>query len=499
MIDIAALQSAWSILGGDAYPWVWILPGLLIGMVFGALPGISVTMALALCLPMTLYMDFLPSIVFLTAIYSGANFGGAVPAILMNMPGTSASVATAFDGYAMCRQGRHNEALGAALGASVTGDFLAYVLLLFLIVPLSVVVLTLGPMEMLLIAIWGLLMIGSLAGDSFIRGLLAGTLGVLIGTVGMNTVGYYRGTWGIPELYDGVSVIPALMGLLAVSQLFNLINHSFIVPNDQDRKLNIGRIWSGFAEVFRNKISLLKGSAIGVIIGAAPGVGASVANLLSYSEAKRSSDQPEGFGQGNIKGVIAAESANSSSEGGSMITMLTLGIPGGGATAVLLAAFALHNMMAGPAFVERNRDMVYTIILNNMGQALLMIPLGMIFIYLASSVVKVPVKFIVPVVMIIATFGSYAMDGSVAGPVTLVIFSILGWILCQHQYPTAAVVVGMLLGGLIEDEALKSLQVSGGNLLHFADRPGVIVIASLLLISVAVTLWKKRQSNHLQL
>ena len=497
MIDIAAFQSALSLLGGDAYPWLWIIPGVLLGMFFGALPGISVTMALALCLPMTLYMDFLPSIVFLTAIYSGANFGGSVPAILMNMPGTSAAVATAFDGYAMCRQGRHNEALGAALGASVTGDFLAYVLLLFLILPLSILVLTLGPMEILLVAIWGLLMIGSLAGASFLRGLFAGVLGILIGTVGMNTVGYYRGTWGIPELYDGVAVIPALMGLLAVSQIFNLVNDNFIVPNDQDRKLNITRICRGFAEVFRNKITVLRGSVIGVIIGAAPGVGASVANLLSYSETKRSSQDPNEFGQGNVQGVIAAESANSSSEGGSMITMLTLGIPGGGATAVLLAAFALHNMMAGPAFVERNRDMVYTIILNNMGQALLMIPLGMLFIYLASSIVKVPVKFIVPVVMIIATFGSYAIDGSIAGPVTLVVFSILGWLLCRYQYPTAAVVVGMLLGKLIENEALKSLQVSAGNLLHFADRPGVIVILCLLIISVAVAAWRKQQRNHL--
>jgi putative tricarboxylic transport membrane protein len=495
MIDFTALGSAMAMLGSDAYPWIWIIPGLLTGMLFGALPGVSVTMALALCLPMTLYMPFLPAIVFLTSVYSGANFGGSVPAILVNMPGTSAAVATCFDGYAMARQGRHNQALGAALSASALGDFLAYLVLLLMIVPISVMVMGLGPMETLGIGLWGLLMIGSLTGTSWLRGLFAGALGVLIGTVGMNTVGHYRGTWGIPELYDGVSLIPALMGLLAVSQIFNLINDRFIVKDQQQRRLDLGAMISGMADTVRHRWILLRGAVIGAVIGAVPGVGASVANLLSYSEVKRVSPDPEQFGQGDVRGVIAAESANSSSEGGSMITMLSLGIPGGGATAVLLAAFAMHNMVVGPSFIERHRDMVYTIIINNMAQALLTIPLGLLFIYMASSLVKVPVRFIIPVVMIIAVFGSYAIDGSVAGPVTLIVFAMLGWLLSRHDYSPAAVVVGMLLGGLIEDEAIKSWQVSGGNLWHFADRPAVLVIFALLAVSVALGAWRRHRQK----
>ena len=483
-IDFEALSGSFALLSNVGDAWLWVIPGLLIGLVLGALPGISITMAMALCLPLSLYMEFFPAMVFLTSVYSGAGFGGSIPAVLINVPGTTAAVATTFDGYPMARKGLHNEALGAALGSAMIAGILSYILLFFLIVPLSELVVRMGPLEMLCVAVWGLLMIGSLADASMVRGLMAGCIGVLIGTIGMNTAGYIRGTMGIPELIDGVQDVPALLGLLAASQLFGLVNSHLIVKAGDTRALNARAIWSGFAEVFRHRVVLAKGTIIGIIIGAAPGVGSSVSNLLSYAEAKRTAKDPESFGTGNIQGVIAAESANNSGEGGSMATMLALGIPGGGATAVLLAAFAMHNIVVGPAFVDTRMDMVYAIIINNIVQCLVLIPVGFGFIYMATSIVKVPLSYLIPVIFVLATFGSYAIDGSMAGPVTFAVFSVIGWVLARYKYPAPAVVIGLLLGGMMEDEALKTFQLSNGNAFYFLDRPGAIVLLTLILQSL---------------
>jgi putative tricarboxylic transport membrane protein len=220
-----------------------------------------------------------------------------------------------------------------------------------------------------------------------------------------------------------------------------------------------------------------------------------VSNWLSYSEAKRTSKDPHSFGKGNIEGVIAAESANSSSEGGSMATMLALGIPGGGATAVLLAAFAMHNVVGGPDFIDKNKDVVYTIILSNVGQCLLLFPVGFLFIYFASSIVKVPLRFLIPVVLVAASFGAYAIDGSAAGPVTLLVFAIIGWVLARYKYPPAAVVVGMLLGGLLESEALKTMQLSAGHATYIFERPAAVGIFLLIILSTGLTIRAKRKQR----
>jgi len=496
MIDFPALYSAFAILATAESAWWFLIPGLIIGLVFGAIPGISITMAMALFLPLTLYMDFLTAIIFLTAIYTGAGFGGSVPAILINIPGTPSAVATTFDGYPMSRQGRHNEALGNALGASATGTMLAYIMLFLLIAPIAHVVLMMGPLEMLMIALWGMLLLGSLAGTYIARGLLAGTFGVLLGTVGMNTAGYVRGTMDIPWLLDGLPVIPAMMGLLAASQMFNLVNTNFLIPSAEHRKMNAGKILRGVGNSWKSPLTILRGSAIGAMIGAIPGVGASISNLLSYSEAKRNDPDPDSFGKGNPRGVVAAESANSSSEGGAMATMLALGIPGGGATAILLAAFAMHNIVGGPQFIAENKDIVYAIIFMNFAQAALLLVFGLAFVFVASSIVRVPMRFLIPTVLVVASFGSFAVSGSMSGPITLFVFALVGWALARYEYPVAAVVVGLLLGRLVETQMLRSYQVIGGDLSNVLERPGALAIFFLIVLSIVLTVLAKRRRRR---
>jgi putative tricarboxylic transport membrane protein len=494
MIELNAVSGAFALLSSDINAWLYLLPGLVIGLIFGAMPGISITMAMAFALPATLYMDFLPAIIFLTAIYTGAGFGGSVPAVLMGIPGTSSAVATTFDGYPMARKGEHNQALGVALASSVFGCLVSYLLLFFLIAPVSSVVLKLGPLEMFAVAVWGMLLLGSLAGRHMSRGLLAGVFGVLLGTIGMNTAGFIRGTMGVPWLLDGIPQIPAMMGLLAASQLIGLINTTYLIEDEGSRKISFSKILSGLKTAFVYPTIILRGSVIGVVIGAIPGVGSSISNLLSYSETKRNAPDGDTFGQGNPKGVIAAESANSSSEGGAMATMLALGIPGGGATAILLAAFAMHNIVGGPSFIANNKDIVYALIFSNFAQAILLLFVGLGFVYVASYVVRVPLRFLIPSVLVVSTFGAYAIEGSAAGPITLWIFSVLGWAMVRYGYPVAAAVVGLLLGSLLEGNLLRTNQISGGDFIGYGlERPWALLIFALMIGSIIMQALSKRK------
>lgn len=492
MIDFTAAAGAMDILSHSWAAWSVIIPGLILGLIGGAIPGVSVSMTMAILLPTTLYMEFLPAILFLTAIFTGASFGGSVPAVLMGIPGTSSAVATTFDGYPLAKLGRHNEALGAALMASCFAALTGYVLLFILIEPLSWAVLKLGPVEMLIIALWGLTLIASFHGAYMERSLLAGVFGVLIGTIGMNDAGYIRGTMGIPTLLDGVPVIPAMMGLFVASQLFGLADRDYLVKDQSARRVSLPQVLGGVGQALRFPGVLLRGSVLGIVVGAVPGVGASVANLISYAQTKRGDDDPESFGQGNPKGVVAAESANSSSEGGSMATLLALGIPGGGGTAILLAAFALHNVVGGPKFLADNKDVVYAIIIGNFVQVVLLLGIGLVFVNLASSIVKVPLRFLVPSVMSLAIFGSYATTGHMGGPVALFVFSILGWLLARYHYSVPAAVVGLLLGRMVESELLRSYQLSGGDAAFLLERPLALSFLFLLVGSLLVPIVSRR-------
>lgn len=492
LIDFPALAQGLAILTASYEPWMVLIPGLFIGLVGGALPGISGTMILALMLPFTLYMDFFTAVMFLTSVFTGAGFGGAVPAILINMPGSTAAVATTFDGFPMARQGLHNQALGLGLAASTLGTLFGYIMLMLLINYASVAVLNLGPVEMAVVALWGLTMLAALKGGNVERGLLAGTFGLLIGTIGISPTGRIRGTFGFPELLDGIPVVPAMIGLLATAELFNLARSRYIVERAEDRVISLRLIVQGFLSVRKSWQTLLRGSLIGTLIGAIPGVGASVANLISYASAKASSKNPDSFGQGNPDGVVASESANSSSEGGSMATLLTLGLPGGGGTAVLLAAFAMHNVTGGPRFVANNKDVVYAILMANMVQSILLIFVGLLFLRIAVVVVQIKIRHLVPSVFVLAVAGSYAITGNLVGPITLAIFSIVGWVFARYALSPAAAVVGLLLGSFVERQFVFSHQLSGGEISFILTRPIALTMLALLIASLFYPIVRQR-------
>lgn len=485
MFDFTALSSAFTLLGSDVNIWLVIIPGLLIGLVTGAIAGVSASLGMALCLPFTLYMDFLPAVMFLTSIFTGGGFGGAITSILMGIPGTTSAVATTFDGYPMTKKGLHNEALGLALMSSVIGVFYSYALLMLVIAPLGAWVIRLGPGEMLVIAIWGVTMIATIGGKDISRGIVAGGFGLLLGTIGMSTSGYTRGTMGIPFLLDGIPVVPAMMGMFAASQLLTMVGAHFLIEDKSARKADFRKVFAGARQVLGMPWFHLKGSLIGIFIGAIPGVGASVGNLVAYAQAKRSAPDPDSYGNGNPRGIVAAESANSSSEGGSMVTMLALGIPGGNATAMLLAAFMMHNVTGGPQFINNNMDIVYTIILGNLVQVVLLMFVGLAFLAIAGNIVRVPLTVLIPSVMVLGTMGSYTVTGDIAGPINFFLFAGLGWLMKRYGYPVAATVVGLLLGRMVETQFIRTYQLSAGfEWQYFIEHPVVLIFLALLAASL---------------
>ncbi|SES23638.1 putative tricarboxylic transport membrane protein [Vreelandella subterranea] len=484
MIDFVAVEQGLALLFTNFSPWLVVVPGIVIGLIFGATPGLQISMAMAIFLPMTLYMDFVQAMLFLTAIFTGGSFGSGIPAILMNIPGTSSAIATAFDGYPMARQGRHNQALGVALVSSVIGTLMGYVILLVMIQPLSLMVLKLGPAEMFAVILWGMTLIASLKGEQVLKGLMAGFVGLLIGTIGFNELGMARGTMGQTYLLDGVPVIPAMMGMFAASELFKLANKEFIVESKASRKVKLSEIFQGFKLALSYPWVMIRGGLIGVFVGAVPGVGSSVSNLLSYVETQRRDKDPDSFGKGNPKGVVASESANSTSEAGSMATLLALGIPGGGATAVMLAAFAMHNITGGPQFIRQQTDVVYAIIFANFAQVFLLLIIGLLFIPLLANIIKVPMRYLIPSVLVLAVMGSFGLTGNMTGPVTVLVFAVVGWLFRHYGYSVPAAVIGMLLGAMAEKSLLHSYQISGGDLSYMLERPVTLIILALLLVSL---------------
>ncbi|MBF9052243.1 hypothetical protein GTA62_07480 [Roseobacter sp. HKCCD9010] len=497
MIDLGAFSDAIGLITSNPLAWVVVPLGLLIGLVFGVLPGLSVPIAMAVFLPFTLHMDFLSAILFLTAIFTGGGFGGSVPAILINVPGTTAAIATCFDGYPMARQGRHNEAIGMALAASTVGMVIGYSLLLIILEPISRFVLQLGAPEMVLIAIAGLFLIAVLSGGHFLRAVVAGGIGLLIGTMGMSSSGVMRGTMGSMYMLDGIEITAAIIGLFAASEVFALTRKDYIVSNSEARTVRLASIASGFVDAFRRWTLMIRGGLIGSMIGTVPGVGSTVANLVAYAFARATSKSADTFGKGNPDGVIAAESANSSSEGGSMVALLALGIPGGAGTAIMLGAFAMHNVTGGPRFVSDNKDIVYAIIGGNLVQAILLAIMGILFLRVAVMVVQVPLRYLLPVILVLTVLGSYALSGNMVGPITLAGGAILGLIIKHFNYPIVAVVIGLLLASLLEGNLLRTWQLSRGDFTIFFERPiSTWLISFIILVALLAVLFHRLKARR---
>ncbi|MBM9603896.1 tripartite tricarboxylate transporter permease [Desulfopila inferna] len=430
-----------------------IFAGVSAGLFVGAMPGLTATMALAVLLPFTFTLPPLHGLVALGAVYMGAIYGGSFAAILVNTPGTPSSIATAFEGYPMAKQGRAIEALNIATIASAVGGIAGSLFLLLLSPPLAKLSLRFGPAEYFWVAILGLTLIASLSEGSSIKGMMGGALGMIIGTIGVAPIGgETRFTFGMPVLQGGVAMIVALIGLFVLPELYTMAakGKTSLKAIEIDSKAR-SSFWQVTKTVFSMPGNLIRSCIIGEIIAIIPGAGGNVANLVAYNEAKRASKHPEKFGTGLPEGLVASESSNNVTVAGSMVPLLTLGIPGAPPDAVILGVMMLHGLRPGIELFTTSGHLTYGFIISMGMAAVAMVPVGLLGSRLIYKVIfKTPVYFLVPTIAMATILGTYAVRNSHTDVIIMLVLGTLGFLFKQLGVAPAPIVLGLILGNIAE-------------------------------------------------
>lgn len=478
------------------------LAGVVLGTIIGALPGLSATMAVAVLVPFTFTMPPASALIALGSIYTGAIYGGAFSAILVNTPGTPSSIATTFDGYPMAKRGDGNLAVTLATLSSVVGGLFGALTLLLLAPPLALIALAFGPPEYFWLAILGLTLVSALSVDNILKGLIGGCLGLLLAMVGVAVVGGdIRFTLETQVLLGGVSLIPALIGLYCIPVLIDLVatpdEHLKVQPERGGYRLKEAALL-----MWRSKFNTFRGSLIGTVVGILPGAGGSIACLVSYAEARRASKHPERYGKGEPDGVIATETANNATVGGGFIPTLVLGIPGTPPDAIILGALLVQGIKVGPSLFTDQAGIVYTFIYGLLVATILMLPAGLLLgRYAYQSIIATPKSMLVPVVALMTVIGSFAIHNNPDDIVLMVILGLIGWVLDRAGFSPSPIVLGLVLGQIAEQGFVQSYLIGNAqnNLIGmYFGRPislAIAVFAGLTLFYPFVaSRWRIRRS-----
>jgi len=467
----------------------WIVPiGVLLGMLVGATPGLTSSNSLAILLPVVL--SFRPDLglIFMVSIYAGAEMGNSFPAVLLNIPGTASSAVTTFDGYPMMQKGEAARALGICIMASTIGAVMGGIVSITAAPLIAKIALKFSPVEMFIIILFGIAVIGQISASGLAKGLCAGFFGLLLATTGTDPMwGQFRGTFGITYLIDGLPVIPVLIGLLAFSEMLLILERGESLSRSM-KQVSVGfeGIVTGFKDVFRRPIEWLRSGFIGIFIGAIPGAGASIASFVAYQQAVSfaSPEAKKNFGKGAPEGLIAADTSNNSMVGGSLVPLLTLGIPGSGSMAVLMVVMGYHGLTIGPRFFALNGDIAYAVLWSQFAAAFMVLIIGTVLAYFAYRVAYISLNVIVPIVAIFALIGGFAPNQCVFDMGLVVIFGLIGYIMKKYNYPPIAMLLGVILGELFEGNFFRSLKMSLGSPTVFFDRPLALILWALLILTL---------------
>lgn len=436
-----------------------LVVGTASGMIIGAMPGLTATMAVALLVPFTFYMAPIPGLVMLGAIYMGAIYGGCFPAILINTPGTPSSIGTTFDGFPMARQGRGEEAIIGATVASSVGGVFGVLCLIFLSPLLAQVALQFGPAEYFWVGVFGITIISSLSSGAFLKGLIGGSLGMMISTIGIAPIGGdVRFTYGSIGMQAGVNLIVILVGMFCIPEVLNLIFQKKSTDDFTNETQGKGLLARTTRYVFSRPANLARSSVIGTVVGIIPGAGGNIANLVSYNEAKRASKEKEEFGKGKLDGVVATESANNAVVGGGLIPLLTLGIPGAPPDAIIYGALMMKGLNPGPGLFAEQADITYTFMVSIGVSALVMVPMGIYGgRYLARFVSRLPARLLVPGIVLLTIIGSYAIRNNFLDVYLMFFFGFAAYILRNFGFTAAPIVLGLILGPIMEEGLVQAL------------------------------------------
>lgn len=470
---IAGLAVAFSMQG-----FLFILLGVVLGIILGATPGFSPSMGVALLVPLSFGMDPLVAFPFFVAVYQASNYGGSITAVLLNAPGTPASVVTALDGYQLSKRGESKRALAAALSASALGGAVGAVVLILFAIPIAHFGLAFGPPEYFALGILGLSTVVGFSGKSPLKAAVGTCFGLFLSTVGADPfTSEERFTLGFFELFDGFSFIPVMIGLFALGEIFGQIADPKAAPKSAAKltaSIDLRAVFSAlrFPKVFAQS------SLLGAVIGVVPGAGATIASFISHSQARRFSKKPDELGKGSEEGVVASEAANSASVGGALIPLLSLGIPGSATDAVLLGAFVLHGLVAGPELFQTDPELVYGIFMAVFLANILILILGTLGNRFWLSIASLPREYLFPTVIALCLVGSYTIRNSLFDSGVCLAFGLIGWLGKRAGYHPAPIVLGMVLGEMIEMNLRRSLLLGGFEVFYSSPLASVLLLVS---------------------
>ncbi|MEO7403074.1 MAG: tripartite tricarboxylate transporter permease [Burkholderiales bacterium] len=462
----------------------YTLIATLIGVVIGALPGLTATMGVALMTTLTLKMEASQAILVLICTYVGAIYGGSRSAILLNIPGTPASAASCLDGYALARQGLAGRAMGIATTGSVMGTLIGMFFLAIFTPVLGNLALSFGAYEFFWLAVFGVVISGNLTGNDPLKGWLAGFVGLFIAGIGQEAVyAFERFTFGNRDLAGGISLVPALVGAFGFAELMVVMKESRPPVNVSSVDSVVPRI----RDVLRYWRTIFRSGVIGTFIGIIPGVGEDTAAWTSYAAAKRASKEREMFGKGSIDGLMAAETGDNACVPGAIIPVLTLAVPGSAPAAVLLAAMMIHGVQPGPLIMVQSPQFVYDIVAMMLFATLGILLYGLILTKALIQILRVPSQVIVPIIFVLCTIGAFAIASRLFDVWVMLAFGVIGYILRSLNYPMAPLVLGIVLGDLLEKNLRRGLVLSDGDLSPFFTRP---ISLGLFLVIAAVVIAK---------
>ena len=461
--------------------------GVFVGTLIGVLPGVGPVATISMLLPATFKMSPVGAIIMLAGIYYGAMYGGSTTSILVNIPGEVASVVTCLDGYQMARKGRAGPALGiAAFGSFIAGTF-SVVALTFLAPPLSTIAIRFGPPEYFSLMVLGVTMIIYLAHGSMIKALMTACVGLILSYVGLDNIsGSERFTYGIPTLEDGIGLVPVAMGLFGIGEV--LINIEESIAKRDVFKAKLSNLMPTRKDWKDSAMPITRGSIIGFFLGVLPGGGHVLASFASYAIEKRFAKRPEEFGKGAIEGVAGPESANNAGAGGQFIPLLTLGIPASPVMALMLGALVIFGLQPGPLLMTRSPDLFWGVIISMYIGNIMLLVLNLPAIGLWVQVLRIPYPFLFPLILLFCLIGSYSLSNNKYDVLIMVIFGVIGYLMKKVRFEGAPLLLGMVLGLMMEDAMRQSLIMSGGSFQIFISRPisAAFILAAVALLAIPI-------------
>ncbi|WP_299689963.1 tripartite tricarboxylate transporter permease [uncultured Tateyamaria sp.] len=469
----------------------WVLAAAIVGMIVGAIPGLTASAAIAMLLPLTFYMEPLPALAFLYVIGKSGRYGGSIAAILFNTPGTAASAATQIDGYPLARQGKASKAMKVATISSVIGDFTGEILLIVGVAWIATIALKLGPPELFAVYFAAFIVIGSVIGKSVTRGLASAALGVLVAMVGLDPISSTeRFTFGSFDLTNGIGLVPLMIGIFVLGEVFAQIEARGKAPEiiaEGDDEVRNGLTWAEYRPCLPH---VFRSSLIGSFIGMLPGLGSAIAAFVAYGEGKRRARNPQDWGNGALEGVAAPEAANNAVSGPSMAPLLTLGIPGSTIGAILIGVFLIHGIQIGPTLFLTSRDLIYALFACGL--------IGIVFYgligyfgaaFVGRFITRIPTRVLYPVIFLTSFVAAYTSRGNLFDVYVMVAAGFAGWAMRKLDFNPAAFVISFVLAGGAEETFRQALLLSDNGLLIFVTRPVALLF---LLIGISALLFRMR-------